>query len=84
MIHKTDIEKYEGSMKKLCEDIGDLQYDSLAELFGLLSDKISNDGLKDRNRNRIKLASCLENTSNLLQEAKKEIDKAWKICEPYM
>ena len=84
MIHKIEIEGFNGSMNDLVKSIGDLRYDALADFLKLLSEKIAEDGGKDRGRKRIKLATCLENTSNLLVQAKNEIEKAWVICEPYV
>ena len=83
MKHKTNIEKYDGSLKALAEDIGNLRYDALAELLKLLSDKINQDGEKYLSRNRVKLAACLKECSLELNEASIAIDKAWEICKPY-
>lgn len=83
MKHKTYIEKYNGSLEALAEDIGNLRYDALAELLKLLSDKIDRDGKSDLSRNRAKLAACLKECSLELNEASIAIDKAWEICEPY-
>jgi len=84
MIHKTEIENYNGSMQELIDEIGNLRYDSLSIFLNLLAEKIERDGFKDRSRKRIKLATNLENASALLKQAKLEIDSAWKICEPYV
>ena len=54
MIHKTQIEKYSGTMSELVEDIGDLKYDSLSEFFKLLSKKLNKDSEADFNRGRLK------------------------------
>ena len=83
MIHQTSIERYTGSLKELAEDIGDLRYDSLVKLLKQLADKIKYDGDQDYNRNRIKLAEQLHQCAVHLNEAKRCIDKAWVICEPY-
>ena len=83
MKHKTYIEKYNGSLEALAEDIGNLRYDALAEFLKLLSDKIDRDGKSDLSRNRVKLAACLKECSLELNQASITIDKAWEICEPY-
>lgn len=83
MKHKSEIEKYNGSMNELAEDIGNLRYDALAVFLQLLYDKIVIDGTMDKKRNREKLSVCLENCSKALNLAKSEIDKAWMICKPY-
>ena len=84
MNHKTKIENFNGSMDDLVKEIGNLRYDALADFLKLLSEKIAKDGAKDRGRKRIKLATCLGNTSDLLLQAKNEIERAWVICEPYI
>lgn len=83
MIHKTKISKY-NNLDDLAEEIGDLRYDALANFIGLLADKIERDGDKDQSRNRVKLAGNLHDCANQLKKAKSSIDRAWKICEPYM
>lgn len=84
MKHTKKITKYNGTHKELTTEIGDLYYDSLAELLDLLSDKIKNDGDADKQRGRVKLAHELHSCSDHLLEASKHIDKAWKICKPFM
>lgn len=84
MINKTEIENYKGSKKQLVEDIGNLRYDSLAEFLQLLSDKIQSDGEKDHSKKRYQLATTLFECAKKLKESKTAIEKAWKICKPYM
>ncbi|BAY84099.1 hypothetical protein NIES267_35950 [Calothrix parasitica NIES-267] len=83
MKHKIYLEKYDGSLEELAEDIGNLRYDALAEFLKLLSDKINKDSESDLSRNRVKLAACLKECSLELNQASIAIDKAWEICEPY-
>jgi hypothetical protein len=83
MKHKNYIEKYDGSLEALAEDIGNLRYDTLADLLKLLSTKINKDSQSDLSRNRVKLAACLKECSLELNEASIAIDKAWEICSPY-
>lgn len=84
MIHEITIKKYDGSLKDLVKDIGDLQYDALAEFLEHLATKIAEDGTKDRARGRTQLATCLEKSADSIGESAKEIKKTWVICEPYM
>ena len=84
MIHKSEIPGYENKMSLLVEEIGDLRYDRLADFLNLLSSKIQNDGNKDLNRGRVRLANSLSKCSEKLQEAKEVIDVSWRISEPYM
>ena len=53
MKHKTYIEKYDGSLEELAEDIGNLRYDALTDLLKLLSAKLNKDSESDLFRNRV-------------------------------
>ena len=83
MIHKDQVEKYEGTMSQLANDIGDLKYDALAGFLDLLAKKIELDGDKDKARGRVKLARELHSCAHDLRLGKIAIDKAWEISEPY-
>ena len=82
--HKPTVEKYDGDLKSLAEDIGDLRYDSLSEFLGYLSEKLKKDGHKDWDGKRTQLAASLLNASVNTDKLKENIDLAWKISEPYM
>jgi monomeric isocitrate dehydrogenase len=84
MIHHTHVRNYPGSLEELAGELGDLRYDALAEFLELLADKIRKDGDKDRERQRRKLAASLHCCADELMNAKKAIDRAWAISEPYM
>jgi monomeric isocitrate dehydrogenase len=81
MIHKTEIEGH--NLQTLANEIGDLRYDALQEFLVHLSLKIKKDGLKDRNRGRIKLANQLDAASEKIQNSADAIEKAWIICKPF-
>ena len=83
MIHKSEVEKYQGTMGELARDIGDLKYDALAEFLELLATKIEFDGKKDEARGRVKLSTNLFSAAENLKNSQKAIEKAWVICEPY-
>lgn len=76
MIHKTEIENFQGSTTMLVEEIGNLRYDALAEFLDLLSKKLRLDGEKDLAKERIQLANALFDCSAKLNESKQAIDKA--------
>lgn len=84
MIHKTEIEGYQGDLQQLAKELGDLRYDALATFLEHLSSKITEDGEKDQARNRVQLAKQLQSCAEQLSSAASSIDKAWKISEPYM
>ncbi len=83
MIHKTQIDKYNGSLQELVEDIGNLRYDTLELFLIALSKKINDDGEKDFKRGRYRLASHLKEGSKHLEMAADQIKLAWRICEPF-
>lgn len=84
MIHLDHVQKYDGSLAELAEDIGNLRYDALADFLRALSDKIASDGAKDYARNRVKLAAHLQHCAEKVHEAAIDCDQAWRICEPFM
>ena len=83
MKHKTRISGYK-MMDELCEEIGNLRYDSLADFLKLLRDKLKNDSEKDLKRGRNKLAAELFYASCRIKEASESIGKAWGISSPHM
>ncbi len=82
--HKKTIEKYEGTLQELAEDIGNLHYKSLAEFLHHLDIKIYSDGAKDYGAKRIKLSSELTKASTHLSNASAHIRESWNISKPYM
>ena len=68
MIHKTSLKHYE-NWEEIAEEIGDLRYDALADFFKALSDKIREDGAKDKARGRHQLAQELSTIANKLEDA---------------
>jgi len=83
MKHSNYVKGYDGPHEQLAEEIGDLYYDSLADLLRLLADKINRDGNMDAARGRSKLAGALHDCSSHLQQAAEAVDLAWEICKPY-
>lgn len=84
MVHKTKVEKYNGTLQELAEDICNMRYDALAEFFKQLSVKLEKDSEADYNRNRFKLSLELFNAYSNLFISYKSIDRAWKICKKHM
>ena len=82
--HPGSVERYDGSLKELSEDICNLRYDKLAELLNFISDKLDKDCDADRKRGYEKLSRKLYNASHHIREASNEINKAWDISKPYM
>lgn len=82
--HNKTIEKYEGTIQELAEDIGDLHYKSLAEFLHHLNIKIYSDGAKDFGRGREKLSKQLTEASTSISKASGHIREAWNISKPFM
>jgi hypothetical protein len=76
MKHENKID-YPGGFDKLAEDLGNLQYDTLAEFLTKLSNKLAKDSQADADRKRPQLAKQLSFASRY-------IGNAWKLCEPHM
>jgi hypothetical protein len=84
MIHSKQVDRFNGSLTKLAEDLGNLQYDVLAEFLGLLAVKIEQDAKKDNERGRVQLAASLKRCADDLKNAEDGITQAWTICQPYI
>ena len=82
--HKKTVEKYEGTLQELAEDIGDLHYEELTKFFHHLDIKIYSDGAKDYGRGRKKLSRQLTKVSTALANASANTREAWNISKPYM
>ncbi len=82
--HPKSVIDYSGSLEDLAKAVGNMTYDQTAVFLQFLADDMSNQAKADIGRGRKKLASRLLNVSGLLVEAKEQMNKAWKICEPFM
>lgn len=68
----------------LAEALGDLRYDSLAEYLVALSKKLQKDSENDGGRGQGQLSYHLSQAAFEIEEARFAIERAWKICDPYM
>jgi hypothetical protein len=82
--HPKTVEKYDGTLKDLAKDIGNLRYDSLIELLDHLEAKIKEDADADLKGGRNRLAEFLTYAYVEVRSVKKQIGRAWEICKPYM
>jgi hypothetical protein len=82
MKHTKQVVNFAGSHEQLATEIGDLYYDSLADLLRKLSDKIETDAQADHGRGRPRLAGELAACAGKLAQSATHIDTAWDICEP--
>lgn len=71
-------------MKELAERIGDLHYETLAELLTHLTDKLEDDCILDKRAGRADLATVLYEASKYIRFARFKISQAWYISKPFM
>lgn len=71
-------------MNHLAHLIGQLHYESLAELFGHLQNKFWSDARKDQEAGRERLSDQLFDIAIACNNAKYHLDKAWQISKPFM
>lgn len=81
--YKRNIGEYT-DMEKLAEDIGDLHYETLSELFGHLARKLDKDSVNDATNGRIKLSHTLRDAATELHGVKMCISDTWDISKPFM
>ena len=81
--HKKEVAGI-SDMKVLAEMIGDLHYETLAELLKQLSEKLGNDGINDGEWGRRHLSNVLCYAAGDLHNAAKNIQSAWQISKPFM
>ena len=84
MIHKEEVENYNGSLEQLANELVDLTYNSLSFFLSQLSAKLEKDSIADEKRGRKKLSENLRKTSENLKDSANEISKAWGICRSHM
>lgn len=81
--HKKEVAGV-SDMKVLAEMIGNLHYETLAELFQHLSKKIFQGAEKDAKAKRLALSSILYDLNYELNVCHRLADRAWKISKPFM
>lgn len=82
--HKDYVKNYNGSLKELAEDIGNLKYDALEVFLKHLSKKLYKDSNKDFKNNKNKLSKQLFNAAMRIEFVIISIKKAWEISKPFM
>jgi hypothetical protein len=84
MKHSDQVVHFDGDHQQLAEELGDLYYDSLAELLCKLGEKLERDAGADHRRGRMKLTAELAAAADHLYAAAERIAAAWLICKPYV
>ena len=84
MNHKKTIEKYSGSLEDLGKDIWDLDYDTLVQIFEILTKKFQKDADHDKELNHPKVSEYLTNISKALEEIlKRNVQPLADLCRSY-
>lgn len=64
--------------------LANLRYDVLADFLREFASELLVDNVKDKRRGREELARQLLKSANRTFKVARSIEKAWKICDPYM
>lgn len=84
MKHSKIIERYDWTMNELWEDIGNLDYDALAELFAILTAKFEKDSVNDMNMWHPQVSDKLKNISIWLKDIlEKDAKPLADLCRWY-
>ena len=84
MTHRTDVERYAGTLAELASDLGDLRYDALEGFLDSLADKLAADATADEGRGRRRLADALRQGASGVCDAAEAVREAWRISGPRM
>jgi hypothetical protein len=84
MKHPDHVEKYDGTLDDLAKDLGKMDYGSVAKFLEYLANDLQAQAEYDKSKGRPQLSGTMYDIVDKLLEAKKKMDKAWRICEPYM
>lgn len=81
--HKKDLFG-QTDMKVVAEAIGDLRYETFAELLDYLANKLARDAINDAKGGRYQLATELNCASQKVHETFDHIESAWHYSKPFM
>jgi len=81
---KHIVPEYLSNLEQVAEDILDMPYDKVAELFGYMEKKSMKDSNKDGEGGRTQLSLELSRTSFSISIVKEHFQRIWKLCKPYM
>ena len=82
--HPEVVKDFNGSIEELANQIGDLNYETMSELFKHLSKKIKSDSENDISKGRQNLSRELKYLHDYIKWASNCANAAWKISKPYM
>ena len=78
------VEGYSGSLKELAHAIGSMRYDKVAEFLAEFTKELEQQSEGDAKRGHAQLAALLKSTSEQIGMTQVQMEKIWKLCEPYM
>lgn len=82
--HKTAIEGYENLLKLLCKRIHRMRYDKVEEFYRHSSAELRRQAKSDRVKDRIQLATLLEEAANAGEQQQQRFARIWALCKPHM
>lgn len=84
MKHPISVEGYGGSFEDLAHAIGKMRYDKIAEVLNHLAKDLERQSQGDAAKGHTQLAAMLQEISKQVGIAKKQMDKIYALCKPYM
>ena len=81
-IHPTQVEGHD--LVALATEVGRLRYDALALFLQALTNELERQSEADNARNRVVLAGMLDRAATVLDLARHEIVRAFKLSAPHM
>ena len=84
MEHPEKVEKYDGNLESLAQDVSNMRYDKVKQFIDTLADDIKAQADKDNMNGRVQLAGKLYVATEALYRAKNGMEEAWDICKKYM
>lgn len=71
------------SLKRLAKDVSNLSYRSVYIFLLCLATELLRTSVRDKEKNRFKLAKKLNRVASSLNEAGREMGEIWDICEKF-
>jgi len=84
MKHPISVEGYDGLLKELAHAIGSMRYDKVAEFLAEFAKELEQQSEGDKKCGHAQLAALLKSTSEQIGVTQVQMEKIWRLCEPYM
>lgn len=82
--HPTAVPGYEDRLIELAHLVHAMRYDLVIEFYEQAARELRQQTTGDRARGRMKLAASLEEAARAIDNTVESLQRAWRICEPYM